>query len=68
MNFEFLGRIIAWLAAVNAIVTAAILALTPLADSNPYVAKVLVVLAIVSSIITPFLPRAQGKLDQVTRR
>jgi hypothetical protein len=68
MNFEFLGRIFAWLAAINGIVTAAILALTPLADGNPYVAKVLVVLALVTNIITPFLPRAQGKLDQVTKR
>lgn len=60
MNWEFIGRIVAWLAAVNAIVSSVILALTPLADSNPYVAKVIAACVIISGCITPFLPRAQG--------
>lgn len=60
MNFEIFTRVFAWLAAINAIITSAILALTPLADTNPWVTKVLVTLTAVSAIITPFLPKAQG--------
>lgn len=64
MDPVLIGRILAWLAAIQAIIVAVILALTPLADTNPYVAKVLVVLTTISAIVTPFLPRAQGSSHQ----
>lgn len=61
MNFEFLGRLFAIVAAINGILVAVIAALTPLVTDYPGLAKVLAVVVLITNIISPFLPRAQGR-------
>jgi hypothetical protein len=61
MNYEFLSRIFALLAAVNGILVAAIASLTPLVTDYPGLAKVLAIIVIITNTITPFLPRVQGR-------
>lgn len=58
MNFEFLTRIFALLAAANAIIWVTAEQFTNLAVDFPQLAAASLVLFKISAIITPFLPRA----------
>jgi hypothetical protein len=55
------GRWVAWAVAIIAIMNAAVLALTPLTGDYPAIGPVLLIITSITAMLSPFLPRAQGR-------